>query len=327
MYPMNEEQARDVVAYTKALGEMVVGLVGEAIEALGEARLSWETGRADFAVNRRENDQGAVPALKAKLAVKGPIDHDVPVLKVADPSGKIVAIVFAYACHCTTLDINQFNGDYAGYAMLALERAHPGATALFVAGCGADTNPLPRRSVELCERYGNELADAVGRVLAGAMRPLMGEIVARYREIPLAFGAIPPRAQWEADAKSDSVPVRNRARALLAVIDKEGALPTTYPYPIQVWEMGQGLTWVLMGGEVVVDYSLRIKRNLGSSRTWVSAYCNDVMAYIPSLRVLREGGYEGAGAMLYYGQPTAWSEKVEDQIIDGLAEMLEGRSP
>jgi hypothetical protein len=73
--------------------------------------------------------------------------------------------------------------------------------------------------------------------------------------------------------------------------------------------------WILLGGEVVVDYSLRLKRNLGSSRTWVSGYCNDVMAYIPSLRVLKEGGYEGATAMIYYGLPGSWSERVEEQIV------------
>ncbi len=72
--------------------------------------------------------------------------------------------------------------------------------------------------------------------------------------------------------------------------------------PVEVWR-GGALTGVFLGGEVTVDYALRIKRNLGSSRTWVTAYRSDVMAYIPSLRVLKEGGYEGGGAMVYYGRP------------------------
>src|SRR5262249_24735183 len=93
------------------------------------------------------------------------------------------------------------------------------------------------------------------------------------------------------------------------------------PYPLQVWRLGE-LTWIFLGGEVVVDYSLRLKRNLGSSRTWVSSYCNDVMPYIPSARVLKEGGYEGATAMIYYGQPTTWSTDVERPIIDGLTGLL-----
>ena len=92
--------------------------------------------------------------------------------------------------------------------------------------------------------------------------------------------------------------------------------------PVEVWKL-DGLTWIFLGGEVVVDYSLRIKRNLGSSHTWVSAYCNDVMAYIPSKRVLNEGGYEGATAMIYYGQPSPWSEQVEEAIIDAIVRLID----
>jgi hypothetical protein len=39
------------------------------------------------------------------------------------------------------------------------------------------------------------------------------------------------------------------------------------------------------------------------------------MAYIPSRRVLAEGGYEGGGAMVYYGLPTVWSPDVEELIV------------
>ena len=73
------------------------------------------------------------------------------------------------------------------------------------------------------------------------------------------------------------------------------------------------MTWIALGGEVVVDYALRLKKELGP--VWVAGYANDVMAYIPSLRVLKEGGYEGAGAMVYYGLPTVWSPRVEELIV------------
>jgi len=44
-------------------------------------------------------------------------------------------------------------------------------------------------------------------------------------------------------------------------------------------------------------------------------YCNDVMSYIPSLRILREGGYEGNMACMVYGLPTAWSPETETLIL------------
>src|SRR5262249_12491856 len=160
-----------------------------------------------------------------------------------------------------------------------------------------------------------QLAQAVERVLRQPMEPASSALVATYEEIPLAFAQLPTREQVENDAKSSDFYIASRARSLLQTFATQAKLAETYPYPIQVRKLGE-LAWVFLGGEVVVDYSLRLKRNLGGSRTWVSAYCNDVMAYIPSLRVLKEGGYEGATSMIYYGQPTTWSTRVEDQIID-----------
>jgi hypothetical protein len=325
MYPLDDEQKKRVAAYAVELRDAIVNVVGEALANLEPASLYWEIGRADFAVNRRNNDQLKADQLREQIALQGPVDHDVPVLAVKGKSGALKAIVCGYACHCTTLSFNQFTGDYAGFAQIELEKSHPGAQAIFVAGCGADQNPLPRGTVAHAEAYGKKLAEAVNRVLAGPMRSIAGRVHASYREIDLAFGAIPDRAHWESEARSATLAVANRAKMLLERINSEGKLAETYPYPIQVWRVGDGPTWILLGGEVVVDYSLRLKRNLGSSHTWVSAYCNDVMAYIPSARVLKEGGYEGATAMIYYGLPAPWSDRVEEQIIGALRDMLAER--
>jgi hypothetical protein len=102
---------------------------------------------------------------------------------------------------------------------------------------------------------------------------------------------------------------------LLRVLDEGGSFPPTYPYPVQVWRLGDDLIWVILGGEVVVDYSLRLKRELGRERTWVASYANDVMNYIPSRRVLLEGGYEGGGATIPYGLHAPWNDEVEELIV------------
>ncbi|RUL88212.1 neutral/alkaline non-lysosomal ceramidase N-terminal domain-containing protein [Tautonia sociabilis] len=320
MYPMDDEQRHRVASYTEILARTLVELAGEAMRNLIDVHLSHGQGKAGFAVNRRENDQNRADELRAELALKGPVDHDVPVLCLKTSDGTVKGVVFGYACHCTTLALNHFSGDYAGFAMIELEKAYPDAVALFVAGCGADQNPLPRRTVELAEKYGHELADAVKRTVKGHLRPVLGCLRSGYEEVDLAFAPIPDRAHWEAEAASDQFAVANRAKSFLERLDRGESLPETYPYPVQVWRLG-GLTWIFLGGEVVVDYSLRIKRNLGPD-TFVSSYCNDVMAYIPSLRVLQEGGYEGATAMIYYGQPGPWAEDVEDRIIAGLNRVL-----
>ena len=91
---------------------------------------------------------------------------------------------------------------------------------------------------------------------------------------------------------------------------------------MQAWQLGPDLTFIALGGEVVVDYALRLKKELGPSQTWVAGYTNDVMAYIPSLRVLKEGGYEGGGAMAYYGLPTVWGPRVEELIVAAAHEQV-----
>lgn len=315
MYGLDDEQMRRVESYAQELKAGILKAVQDAMRNVERSDLFWDTGRADFAVNRRNNKEADVPKLRERLELQGPTDHDVPVLRVLGPGGQLKAVVFGYACHCTVLSFYKFSGDYAGFAQIALEQAHPGAQAMFVAGCGADQNPLPRRTVALAETYGKQLAESVERVLATSMRPVSGPLRTSYEEIDLAFGTMPTREQLEAERKSKQLTLANRARYLLHRLDTEGKLPRSYPYPVQVWTLGDELTWVLLGGEAVVDYSLRLKRNLGSSHTWVSSYCNDVMAYIPSLRVLREGGYEGATSMVPYGQPAPWSEQVEEDIV------------
>lgn len=316
MYDMPPEEAAKIGPYTDKLKGLMIETIVRALDDLKPARLSFGQGTARFAVNRRKpTDKGFINAANPE----GPVDHNVPVLRVNTAEGKLRAVAFGYACHNTTLSFYQWCGDYAGFAQQYLQDKHPGATALFWMGCGADANPLPRGKVELCKKYGRELADAVEDTLSGRMTPINGDGAAKYATIALSFDKLPSRAQWESERHSKQHSARNRAERYLKLLDRGEKIDNQYRYyPVQTWRLGE-LTWVALGGEVVVDYSLRLQRELGRERPlWVAGYANDVMAYIPSLRVLKEGGYEGATAMVPYGQPTSWSDRVEKQIIDAV---------
>jgi hypothetical protein len=315
MYLLDEEQQKLVKDYAQELQGKLVAVVGEALGKLAPADLSRGDGLVTLAVNRRTNKETDVPKLRETGQLKGPVDHQVPVLAVRDKEGRLRAVVFGYACHATVLSFYQWSGDYPGFAQLALEKSHPEATALFWAGCGGDQNPLPRRTVAFAEEYGKKLADGVEAVLAAPMSPIHGKLAASYTELPLPFADLPGRDQLLKDTMDSNRYVAARARLLLQQIEKHGSLAGDYPYPVQAWQLGSDLTLVTLGGEVVVDYALRLKKELGPGKTWVAAYSNDVMAYIPSLRVLKEGGYEGGGAMVYYGLPAVWGPKIEDLIV------------
>jgi len=319
---LDDAQWDQVDRYTNNLKQQLVELADEALESLAPCRLGWTRNTATFAVNRRNNPQPEVPQRREAGRLLGPIDHDVPVLTVRDADDKLRAVVFGYACHATVLSSYLYSGDYPGYAQIELEKELPDVTAMFWAGCGADQNPVPRREVALAQEYGRRLAEAVLRSLKAAMTPIEGPLQTVYAEVDLPFDKLPTREQLQSEAASNNQFVASRAKHLLATMDEEGQLSPTYPYPVQLWRLGPQLKFVILGGEVVVDYALRLKHELGSA-TWIAAYANDVMAYIPSRRVLNEGGYEGGGAMVYYGLPTVWAPQVEEIVVRAVHEQVE----
>ena len=320
----DELQQKRIDAYADRLVDDIETAVGMAIDACQPGRVQWGSGKATFAVNRRENKPyDIVPEKRAKGTLSGPVDHDVPVLAARDLSGKLVAVVFGYACHATTLAAGQWNADYPGYAQLELEKMYPGCTAMFWAGCGADQNPLPRRTVELAKNYGNQLARAVGEVLAGPMAFLESDLRTQYEETDLKLQEIPGDLELNQAAQSSNRYEASRARLLKTRTLADGSLADTYPYPIAIWELGGEVDFVHLGGEVVVDYAIRLKDELNGHQTWVAAYANDVMAYIPSRRVLAEGGYEGGGSNVYYGLPGIWHPDSEARIVDAVRKQVE----
>lgn len=318
---LDDEQRTLIDEYEKYAEEQIVHTVLEASRELTACRVQFGSGKTTFAVNRRNNREAEVPQLRQRGRLVGPVDHDVPVLTVRDEQDNLRVVVFGYACHATVLSFYQFSGDYPGFAQLELEQRFPGCQAMFWAGCGADQNPLPRRTVELAQEYGRRLAAAVVEVIEAPMESLTGPLQCYYQEVPLSFARVPDRAELESQASSSDRFVAARARLWLERLQQGDSLPSEYPYPISVWRIGQQWEWYFLGGEVVVDYALRIKAERWGTRTWVAGYSHDVMAYIPSRRVLLEGGYEGGGAMVYYGLLSPWSENCEEQIITAIHQL------
>jgi neutral ceramidase len=314
-YPFEAEQVALVDEYTELMVTKCVAMVGQALAQLAPASLQMGEGKATFAVNRRNNREADVPQLLAQgTPLKGPVDHAVPVLTVTRPDGTLAAVLFGYACHPTTLSFSTWCGDYPGFAQLEIEKNHPGTTALFVNTCGGDQNPLLRRSVELCQRYGHMLAVAVEEVLKQPLKPVSPGLRTAFELIDLPYLSVVSRAEL-AGLLQDSNPLRARwAARLLKQLDAGEKFESAYPYPIHAWRLGREMLVIGMGAETVVDYALRFKREFGPG-TWVCGYADDQIAYIPSRRVWEEGGYEGGAYLYEYGRPAfRWSGDIEDRI-------------
>jgi hypothetical protein len=237
--------------------------------------------------------------------------------------GAVRAVVLGYACHCTTLggEFNKICGDWAGYACAMIEKENPGATALVVLGCGGDANPEPRLTLDIARRHGGTVAHEFARLQKGRWTPLTGRVATRFRRIELPFTPNPSRDALVKRSKAKSAD-GYLARTLIARLDRGETLPTTLPYPVQTWCFGDDLAMVFLGGEVVVDYALRIYYECEPGKIWVAAYSNDVPCYIASRRVLSEGGYEADFSMTYYGHPCRLAPEVEDVIVNAVHDLL-----
>ena len=248
--------------YTRQLIEKLVGVAGESIEHLQPCKIACGLGFSTIAVNRRTNKGLDLAETRNLGLLQGPSDYDVPVLTARDENGKLQAVVFGYACHATVLDAEyKWSGDFPGFAQAAMEESHPGAVVLFWAGCGGDQAPRPKGTMEMTEAYGRRLAAAVDEVLGGHMRPLHPSLAMSYDEIDLRLAAPPTRDELRVNADSKNEFVARLSRRLLSELDEGKPLRKTYPYPVQLWRLGDQ-QWIFLGGEVVVDYAIRLKARI-----------------------------------------------------------------
>lgn len=292
--PTEEElknpKVRDAWEYTQDLEKKINGVIDAAFADLRPARLTWNQARAGFAMNRRRDYSLPADHPNANKAPNpaGPVDQSVPALRIESPEGEARGVLFGYACHNTCLGAYHWCGDYAGYAQEYLQQHRPGFTAMFVTGCGADQNPYPRRSgvvpgvsdLELTQQHGRSLANAVEMAMTANPIGVTGPLRHAYEEVTLSY---------------------------------EDTKRTPHQYPVQVIHFGDTLKMVTLGSEVVVDYSLRLKKELaGAAAVWVAGYSNDYSGYIPSTRIQEEGGYEAA---------TGWARGIEEIIVGKVLEL------
>jgi hypothetical protein len=313
MFDLNTVDHAAAVDYAQNLVTTLVAVASEALARLEPARLSYARGEATFAINRR---QPTPEGTRLGEHPPGPVDHDVPILRIDNTEGQLRAVLFGYACHNTTLVANNYeiDGDYAGAAQYAIERQYPEATALFLMLCGGDQNPSPLGTIDLAQQHGETLARAVVAALQQAPSPVQPSFIATYTEVPLEF-APHSREQFEAETQSDHVFRQRRARLMLDAYDR-GKPVREILYPVQAIRLAENLALLGLGGEVVVDFGLDLKKEFGRDRLVVAGYCNDVMCYIPNARILREGGYEPVDSMIYYGQPGPFTDSVQSTVLN-----------
>jgi len=320
MAGISGEQLEHLTRYRKTLSDKLVKVVLEAAASRAPGRLAQAQGNVGFAANRRVLTDGKWSGFGA--VPDAPVDHSLPLLRATGADGKLLAVVVNYACHATTLrgNFRQIHGDWPGCAQEYIEADQPGAVAMITLGCGADADPCPHGTVELCQQHGRAVADEVARLLAGPMRPIHPTLTCRSTTLEIPFLEPPPVAELRQSAE------KSWALARLAGLLEQGERPpATASYPLTTWVFGDQLAMVFLSNEVVVDYALRLKRELDADRLWITAYADEVSNYIVSKRLFGEGGYEvrnSLSTIVSFGRPEEVEPAIEDRIVEAVRSLL-----
>ena len=309
--------------YGLELTARLVRVCLKALETRRPSTLQWGEGTVRFARNRRVLKDGKWTGFGA--VADAPADHTLSVLKVADEDGALVAVLSNYACHATTLrgNFKRIHGDCPGYARGFIEKEHPGAVALISIGCGADSDPYPHGTLQRAERHGLELAREVSRVLAGPLKRIRSELTAKSAVLTIPFNPPPPPEEWERRSK--------HSWSLKEIFErlKKGEKLPPMEYTITTWVFGNDLTMIFLTGEVVVDYTAKIRKAFPGRPLWITAYAHEVPCYLISKRLIGEGGYEVLNSLssrITFGKPEEFRPPMEERIVDAIRVLLSGKS-
>ena len=316
---IDKNQMNRILLYVEQLTDKLEQVALQALSARSPSYLSWTQGKVDFSANRR--------------LAEGPVDHSLPLLRITEPNGKLKALFLNYSCHAVALDgtNNKYHGDWVGEAQRLIELNYPGVKVLHAVGCGADANPslVGLESLTQLQRvghYGQLVADEVKRLLSTEFKPISEAPVGQIKVIELPYAHVPDVKEMVAQT-SDKTVKGYYYRLALNEIARGKAVPSSLAYPIQVWTFGKDLAMVFLAGEVVSDYSLRIKREFDKDRLWVNGYSNDVPCYIPSSRALKEPrySYEAVSSMYYYHKPSPFISDVEERIMSAVHDLVSSK--
>ena len=318
-YPMTTAHRERLAAYMERLKSMCADVADDALQDLQPAIIEFGVGEARFFHNRRGLDaNGRYTGMRANP--NNHTDRDVPVLRISSPTGTVRGVVFGVACHNVTLGANtEYSGDYAGQTRIQLERHIP--NALFVTGCGADANPYgSTNDADLVRQHGVALATEVKRVLAGTMQRVQGPLITKLRYVDLPLVKFASRAEIEQMRRGPFEDSGN-VNKLLAILDRGAKLPTVYAAPVAVWQFGKNLTLAGLPEETVSEYVPLLKQAIGPRTLWTAGYCNDVSSYLPTVRIMKQGGYETRG-FIADTQAGWYAEEAEQTLVTAVANMV-----
>jgi dienelactone hydrolase len=322
------------VWYLARLEETLLKLADLALKDLSPADVSY--GACDVRIGmcrRLPNDRGQ---FVWGSYPEGSYDEHTPVLRITRGKSPKQLVLVGHACHPTsTGTVDKWSPDYPGAMRRKLESALDDCRALFVMGCGGDAKVVVRdeatgkddfaASPEKSDAAGVKLAEQVLAFLQKSqLAALDGKLETKLVAGALSLQAPRSREQIEALALDGNPRAGSTwwARQSLAYPDER----RLQRYEVQAWTLGE-LTLVALEGEVCADWGPMTRALAPTKHAMTIGYANEVPGYIPTARIIREGGYEGDTSHMAYFLPAPFDPKMEVELQSIVEEALGRTNP
>ncbi len=332
-WPLSEEELiyTEDELYYDYIEETLLRMVRHCYANLTEGDLLIGRVDSDFGISRRLPDgQGGV---QWKPYYGGKIDKDLFVLKLVDADQNVKGILYNYGCHTTAMGSTNylFSGDFAGKTSDWLEKAYPGAIAIFLQGCAGEIKPMKSAdgdkfkscTYEEMEEAGVDLAKEVAQLMeSGSFTPVGSSGFRSVLLDPYIYTEQTPVEFYENIMNDPTAGefYQNSARRTIQAI-QDGTIQDRVPLFISIWQLDEETRIVSIEGEVSTQYALMIKKMFGTGKTLVLGYTNGVFCYIPTAQMIHEGGYE-ATCNYFFGLRGPFVPEIEDIIIGQIAKAV-----
>ena len=319
--------------YLRELEDAIVKAACQARNAAVSVTLWAGATRSTLPMNRRFKLENGKVDRTMRPNPDGPVCDTLPICFLRDLDGEPVCLLFSISCHPSTIGGFEISADYPGVAMDRLD-AHLGKTAsLFLQGTGGDAKPSVIGRGE--ERWrsgtwddvteaGTMVADEVIQALNAGLEQVKPKLCAQTIETEWPMEPNIGRSGYEAllsDPDTDRT-VRLWAEEKLACLDRGCALPTAVPITVHGVQLGKGLRIIGLEGEAVAELGHLIADFYGDGITFPLGYSDGAQLYLPTSRMLDEGGYEVV-SYYEYRQPAPLAKGMETILRDALSQLRE----
>jgi len=352
--PATAEWDQPSKEYIVELDKKIAGVVYLADQGKRAAFIGSGIGEANVSINRWQKTSTGV---RWGPNPNAPVDHQVSVLRVDGLERKPIAILVNFASHPSVMggDNLLYSGDYVSYVQSTIEKAYGGQiTAMFCTGAGGDIkialltedkSQFRYGDLDDCRRFGTIVGAEAIKVVEGITTTPVENVSAKTIRVELPLFEPPSidevgkelemiekeLADLEAaGARTDEKRLQlDWANTTLAAL-KDGTVLRSIPAEVQLIRIGDEVVLFAVPGELFVDVGMKLKGAMGLPGSFVVAYANGFLGYLPSRQAEEDSWcrhddtYKSLTGLFF---PANFSGGIEDTLIVAVKELLGNTKP